>query len=225
MIWLVLALCLATLLGVVVALCLWPITLRVSVRGRGDADGMWSAAGGVEFGPASFTGVRARGVPGRVNVHLLGWQIASKSTAKDTSEEAKRKAELKRAKKRRARKRKAEARPKRSLEERIASLTAWAPAKKDVTLIRRVLRWTRYDYVAGRFEYSLDDVVLAGRIYAALTVVGALSPPGVRLSHACDWMGAERLDGELSGQWKVWPVPLLMAGVLWWMSAPRRGRI
>lgn len=203
MTWLVLAL----LLAISLLIAIVPVTMRVSVRGRGDGEGRWSAAAGVEFGPASVTGVRARGVPARLSVHFWGRQLISRAPGQ------------KRKPTRKSERKSKPTRDARPLSERLA---AWTPRSTDLALVKHVLRWTRYDHVLGRFEYALDDVVLAGRIYAALTVAGALTPPGVRLSHACDWMGPERLDGELSGQWKVWPVPLLVTGLWWWVTRSMR---
>lgn len=203
MIWFVLA----SVLVVAAMIAIVPVTIRVSVRGRGDGEGMWSAAGGLQVGPASVSGVRARGVPARVSLHLLGHRVFSKATS-DSKTSLKVRAKRKRAKERRA----AKARP---ISERIAT---WTPRSADLTLVTRCLRWIRYDHIRGRLEYALDDVVLAGRIYAALTVAAAWTPPGVRVSYYCDWMGLERLDAELSGQCKVWPLPLLATGVWWWMT-------
>jgi hypothetical protein len=197
MIWLVLA----SVLVVAAMIAIVPVTVRVSVRGRGDGEGMWSAAGGLQVGPASVSGVRARGVPARVSLHLLGHRVFSKATgASKTSLKVK------------AKRKRAKARP---ILERVGT---WTPRSADLTLLMRSLRWIRYDHIRGRLEYALDDVVLAGRIYAALTVAAAWTPPGVRVSYYCDWMGVERLDAELSGQCKVWPLPLLVTGAWWWMT-------
>ncbi len=203
MIWLALA-----IVFVVAALvAIIPVTIRISLRGRGDSEGMWSAAGGLQVGPASVTGVRARGVPARMSLHLLGWQVFSKAVERSKAS-SKAKSKRKRAKKRRA----AKARP---FSEQLAT---WTPRSADLTFLTRCLRWVHYDHIRGRLEYALDDVVLAGRIYAALTVAGAWTPPGVRFSYYCDWMGLERVDADLSGQCKVWPLPILATGAWWWIT-------
>lgn len=189
-----------------------PVRLRVSMMGRGDPEGRWSAAGGLQFGMAAFTGVAATGVTPQLQLRLLGRSIYTKEFREvgpgGLGSRARRwwQSEAK------------EPRPEGAkMGAREAANIAWE-------LWVRVLRWTRCGEVRAELLYALDDVVSAGKIYGACSVAQAFTPRGVHFCYKCDWMGPERFEGELNGHVKIWLLPALATAAWWGIKQKMGGR-
>lgn len=189
---------------VVIALLVYPYRLAVNGELRGEPDGSWAGAGGLELGAIAVTGAAARGVPPFFQIHVLGLRVHSGPLTSKLPEV----------------RRPEPAKPR-------APSTFWArffdPYDLTITLLRSVERLKPVTLDVG-LRYSFRNVVLTGRVSGALHALSALLPSGVRLSQEPGWDALDRFAISLSGAARVSPALFLYDGVCYIIRMLRKGR-
>jgi len=185
--------------AVVVALLSYPYRLVLNGELRGEPDGSWAGAGGLELGPVGVTGAAARGVSPFFQIHVFGLRVHSGPLSVRRSDAPK----PRRAGKRAAR--------------------GFDPYELGVTALRSVERLRPVTLDVG-LRYSFRNVVLTGRVSGALHALSALLPPGVRLSQEPRWDALDRFAISLSGAARVSPVLFLYDGLCYIMAMSRKER-
>lgn len=190
---------LASVALVVGALLAYPYRLAMNGELRGEADGSWAGAGGLELGPLAITGAGARGVTPFFQVHVFGFRVHSGPIASRGSAAPKSRRPAKF--------------PPRGLD----------PYELGVTALRAVERLKPVT-LAIALRYSFRNVVLTGRVSGALHALSALLPSGVRLSQEPGWDSVDRFAISLSGAARVSPVLFLYDGVCYIIRMSRKER-
>lgn len=196
------ALALLVLAGVtvvVVALLAYPYRLALNGELRGEPDGSWAGAGGLEIGPVGVTGAVARGVSPFFQVHVFGLRVHSGALSARRSEAPK------------------PSRPARR------SARPFDPYELGVTALRSVERLRPVTLDLG-LRYSFRNVVLTGRVSGALHVLSSLLPAGVRLSQEPRWDALDRFAVSLSGAARVSPALFLYDGLCYMIRMSRKER-
>ncbi len=196
------ALALLVLAGVttaVIALLLYPYRLAVNGELRGEQDGSWAGAGGLELGPIAVTGAAARGVAPFFQIHVFGLRVRSGPVASNRAKGPK---------------------PRRAA---ATSSSFFDPYELTVTVLRSVERLKPVTLDVG-LRYSFRNVVLTGRVSGALHALSALLPSGVRLSQEPGWDAVDRFAISLSGAARVSPALFLYDGVCYIIRMKRKER-
>ena len=200
---------LALLVGILLLLVLVPLTLRVSVQGRGDPTGSWALAGGGQLGPLAISGVAARGVTATVQVHVFGrrlWQrrlrelAASKQKASDDEEGALARAE----------------REVDELRGRYARLERFFDPVDLLAYGVGELRRVRFEQLDVELGYSFQDVALTGKVMAAIYVLNGALPPRVVIRQNVSWESVDQAELQAAGAIKLWP-GLLVLDTFWYV--------
>jgi len=197
---------LAVLLGSVAALAAIALFARVrialDVQGRGEPSGHWLAAFGVELGPWAVTGVAARGVPSKLELHALGQRFDLThlvAPEPDGSGRATRSA------------------PART----EGSLFGDPVALLGLALDERC----RFQIEQLRVEigFGFRDIALTGKLLGALYMVSGVLPARMILEPRPRWDGAESFELGARGTVAVWP-GLALTELLWYMLRRRARR-
>jgi hypothetical protein len=181
---------------VVIALLLYPYRLAANGELRGEPDGSWAGAGGLELGPVAVTGAAARGVPPFFQIHVFGLRVRSGPITSSAGEAPK----VRRA-------------PSRYID----------PYDLTVTVLRSVERLKPVTLDVG-LRYSFRNVVLTGRVSGALHALSALLPSGVRLSQEPGWDAVDRFAISFIGAARVSPALFLYDGVCYILRMWRKER-
>jgi hypothetical protein len=189
---------------VVIVLLVYPYRLAVNGELRGEPDGSWAGAGGLELGPIGVTGAAARGVPPFFQIHLFGLRVRS-GPLKSKQPDARR--------------------PDVSKPRRAPAFSArfFDPYDLTITSLRAVERLKSVTLDVG-VRFSFRNVVLTGRVSGALHALSALLPSGVRLSQEPGWDAVDRFAISLSGAARVSPVLFLYDGVCYIIRMLRKDR-
>jgi hypothetical protein len=178
------------------AVCLNPLRVRVSIRGRGESEGTWALAGAVQVGPVSLSGAAARGVPATVQIQAGAWRLwQRKLRALLRGQPRAKPGQVARAT---------------DALERLArgyrAVERWFdPVDAAVFLVgeRRRIRVRRLEI---DLDFSFDDIMLTGRLLAAIYVLQSVLPPQVVIRQRHSWQSVDRMEGGLQGEVEVWPV-------------------
>lgn len=191
---------------VVVALLAYPYRLAANGELRGEQDGSWAGAGGLELGPVAITSAAARGVPPFSQVHVFGLRVHTGPLARSSEP------------------RKSEPpKPRRPPGFLGRFRRYWDPYDLTVTLLRSLDRLKPLT-LDVRLRYSFRNVVLTGRVSGALHVLSALLPSGVRLAQEPGWEAVDRFAISLSGSARVSPALFLYDGVCYMIRMSRKER-
>ncbi|MEZ4223650.1 MAG: hypothetical protein R3B13_22060 [Polyangiaceae bacterium] len=203
MIWLIVAL---LLLDVCLALITLRLDLSFSAQARGEAEA-WAAAGGLQLGPFTASAVAARGVPPRAELLAFGRRVGSlpRAQAKEEEETEPEDSTIDRAKRSLARGRRAA-----DILERRFGL---GEVLEFMLSERRRLAFRRCDL---DLAYSFRDVILTGKLLAALNVLSGVVPPPIRIRQQPSWAWEDKLDASLAGTISIWPGRLLVDS-LWFV--------
>ena len=189
---------------VVVALFAYPYRFASNGELRGEPDGSWAGAGGLELGPFAVTGAAARGVPPFFQVHVFGLRVHSGPIAS----------------------KRPDVRPPDAPKRRRSSSffkRYWDPYDLTVTLLRTIERLKPVTLDVG-LRYSFRNVVLTGRVSGALHALSALLPRGVRLSQEPRWDAVDRFAISLSSAARVSPLLFLYDGVCYIIRMSQKER-
>jgi hypothetical protein len=191
---------LASVSLVLVSLLTYPYRLGLNGELRGEPDGSWAGAGGLELGPVALTGAGARGVAPFVQIHAFGLRVLSRRMNEPSAPE-----------------------PKKEPRSSGFLRRGMDPYDLGVTLLRSVERLKPMKLDVG-LRYSFRNVVLTGRVSGALHALSALLPEGVRLSQQPSWDAVDRFAVSLSGSARVSPVLFIYDGVCYIIRMQRRER-
>ena len=178
------------------ALLFVPVRLNLSAQARGDPSGAWALAGAGKLGPLVTSAVAAHGVPGRVELSLLGraiWRFPRAArrdeprSLRERTEKAAQRAE----------------RRYRRLERFFDPLELFLFVLRE----RRRLRVERCELEA---DYSFADVATTGKLMAALYALDGMLPPPFVLRQRVSWESVDRAKLAFSGRIKLWPGLLLV---------------
>jgi hypothetical protein len=184
---------------VLVSLIAYPYRLALNGELRGEPDGSWAGAGGLELGPVALTAAGARGVSPFIQIHAFGLRVLSRRMNEPSPLE-----------------------PKKPRSSALAG-RGMDPYELGVTLLRSLERLKPMTLSVG-LRYSFRNVVLTGRVSGALHALSALLPSGVRLSQEPGWDAVDRFGVSLSGAARVSPVLFLYDGVCYIIRMQRRER-
>ncbi len=190
---------LAIVVAALAALTFIPIRLAISLRGRADPSGAWALASGAEIGPFAVSAVGARGVEARAALHVFGKKFWQK--------------ELRELGRRRESEEDVGERSERFLAEqraRYAKLERWFDPLDLVIFVLRERRRVRIDRLELDVHYSFRDVVLTGKLTAALFALSGALPAPVLIRPMPSWESLDEADLALAGAIRVWPVLLLV---------------
>ena len=198
-----------------------PWRVRVSLQGRGEPEGVWALGGGIQLGPVALSGAAARGAEAAVQLHLLGRRLWGRSlralvrraaTGTEAEDEPERDTPL----------RDRIERGWRRLRDRARRFEAWFDPWPAAWFLLGELRRVRPRRLYVDVDYSFEDVVLTGRVLAAIYLLRGVLPPEVVIHQHHSWNSEDRVHGAIEGEILIWPV-LAAIEVLWY--AVRRIKI
>jgi hypothetical protein len=184
---------------VLVSLLAYPYRVALNGELRGEPDGSWAGAGGVEFGPVALTMAGARGVPAFIQIHAFGLRLLSRRMSESSARE-----------------------PKKPRSSTFLGL-GMDPYELGVTLLRSLERLRPVLLDLG-LRYSFRNVVLTGQVSGALHALSALLPAGVRLSQQPGWEAVDRFAVSLLGSARASPLLFLYDGVCYMIRMHRKER-
>jgi hypothetical protein len=178
------------------ALCLNPLCARVSIRGRGGAEGTWALAGGLQLGPVSLSGAAARGVPTSLQIQAGPWRPWQRTLRA-----------LLRGKQQPEPGQVAEATDVfRNLARGYRAVERWFDPIDVVVFLVGERRRIRVRRLELDLDFSFDDILLTGRLLAAIYVLKSVLPPQFVIRHRHCWQSVDRLEGGLQAEVEIWPV-------------------
>ena len=185
------------LLGVsLLVLLVLPVRLNLSAQARGDPSGAWALAGAGQLGPLVTSAIAAHGVPGRIELRLLGRAIWRFPRVEDGKEPPSLRKRSEQAKKR--------------AEGRYRRLERFFDPLELLMFLLRERRRLRVERCELEADYSFADIATTGKLMAALYALdGALPPPFV-LRQRVSWESVDRVKLGFSGRIKLWPGLLLV---------------
>ena len=171
---------LVSVLALAVTLAIvWPVRVQASIEGRADPTGFYALASGVSIGPFAVAAVVARGVPGRVQVHILSRLVGTWTFAELWSRGTRLSKRLRKPPKKKG--------PPVPVAERVAQVErGWARINRfldPIAFARFVFAERKrfaLDYLDVALRFGGDDVALTGRIVAAIMVLDGMF--GARVS-------------------------------------------
>jgi len=201
MLWL--AVC-AVSLAIVGLLAYWlPVSLHSNLQARAEPAGSWALALGIGIGPLAFSAILARGVEPFLTCHVFGKQLAR----------------LPLSRWRRGRPKKLDPG---GLEPSAKGLNfsaferSMARFFRDLDPIDALLSWWEKARVFEvrlleiDVEYSFGDVALTGQILAALYMLIGVLPERFVINQTPSWASEDRLALTADGQFRIWPVRLVV---------------
>ena len=198
-----------------------PWRVRVSLQGRGEPEGVWAVGGGLQMGPLALSGAAARGVEAAMQLHVWGrrlWgrpvrALLRRVAGGDRAESAPDEGGAIRDRIERGWQR---------MRDGAQRFEAWFDPLPAARFLLGEVRRIRPNRLCVDVDYSFEDVVLTGRILAAIYLLRAVLPPQVVIHARHSWESEDRLHGEVEGEILIWPV-LAAIDVLWY--AVRRIKI
>lgn len=177
------------------ALLYWRLTIEVSAEARGEPGGVWALAGGLQVGPVAASGVAAAGLAPRGQVHVFGRKIADRELTRGSepreeptqpaSERVKRWRQL--------------------AERGWGRLNAHVDPGELLVFLLQERRRIVVRQLDVDLAYSFRDILLTGKLLAALSVLSGMLPPPVRLRHGASWDWVDRGRASVQGSIVVWP--------------------
>jgi len=200
-VWIVVA---AVVLGLLVVLVLLPVRVRLNLQGKGDPSGAWVLAGGTQIGPAALSGVAARGIEPRFQLHVFKrklWERTLSELLEREAEEEEREPAKEALEK--------VTRRYRALERRLDPVEL-------LYFVGRERRRIRIERLEIDLEYSFVDIALTGKILAAIYALSPLLPPPIVVRQTPAWEFVDRVRFSAAGSVKVWP-GLLVVDAAWFL--------
>jgi hypothetical protein len=191
---------LAVFVTLVLALLLVPLRLTLSARGRGDPSGAWALAGAAQLGPLIGTAVAARGVPGLVELRLLGRIMYRRELGEAVFGRAE------------------GPQPRPALK---SAETAYGKVDSFASFVMRERRFLRFEILEVDVDYSFVDVALTGQLMAALYAVGGALPSKIVLRQHVSWESTDRMSLAVSSRIKLWLGLLLVDSALFVIRSNR----
>ena len=185
-----------------------PVRVSLSAQGRADPSGAWAIAGGAELFFFAVTGVAARGITPRFQVHVLGRKVLARELGRgDTKDE-------------------------RTIEERLrAAKSRWdafARVVDPLDVIEQLVvsrKRIRFEDVDIDTRYGDPDVALVGTITGFLHVLDAVLAPRVRIRPEPVWTGESLVTLALKGDVRVRPGLLAIDTVVFLGKHARLSRL
>jgi hypothetical protein len=192
----------ALVIDVVMALLYASFRVRLTVQGRGEPDGFWALAGGAELGPLALSGLGARGIEAKAQVHLFGKKLAT-------------------------RQRRRRARQPAAISESVSETLDGARARYDQisrwfdpldlgSFLIRERRRLAFEQMRLELDYSFVDIATTGQLLGAIYAVSALLPASVVVLQNPSWESVDRAAISGSGAIRVFPV-LLLVDAAWFL--------
>lgn len=198
------ALTLAVLALLFVGLSFWAVGVQASLQGRGDPDGNWMLGGGASAGPIlrrsprltlTVSAAAARGVPGRVQLHIWGrrvWQRSFDDLLKPSEKKDEEEPE-----------------EESSLIDRYERFERWLDPVDLAAFLLSERRRIHIDTLRVDAKYSFADVATTGKVLGALSVLGGVLPPPVIIHQQPSWDARD--DASLGILVELWFRPGLLA--------------
>jgi hypothetical protein len=214
-VWVLVAVVVAVAL-VVVAL-LVPVRVRLNLQGKGEPNGTWVLAGGTKVGPAALSGVAARGIEPRFQLHVLSRKLWERTLSQLLEKKAEAGQER--------------ATGKETLDEltrRYRAVERRFDPVELVLFVGRERRRIRIERLEVDVEYSFVDIALTGKVLAAIYALSPLLPPPIVVRQTPAWEFVDRARFSAAGSIKVWP-GLLVVDSAWFfirnVRVRRRGSV
>ncbi len=204
MLWLALALA-------ALALCAWAWLaswrVELNLTGRGEPSGAWVLGGGARLGVITLSGARAREVPLRVHVHVFGRRVWRWSALERTSEPPSEPPSP------------PEERPKEQRsksKERLLKFARELEPEAALSFLFEQQERVRVDVLDITLDYSFEDVLLTGRLMAAVYSLAWMLPRPMRVRQMARWELVDRGAVTLDLKARVWPGKIALA-TLWFL--------
>ncbi|MBX3181748.1 MAG: hypothetical protein KIT72_12210 [Polyangiaceae bacterium] len=198
MLWLALALA-------ALALCAWAWLaswrVELNLTGRGEPSGAWVLGGGARVGVVTLSAAMARGVPLMIHVHLFGkrvWRWRASEHAAEAPEPAEEPREKQRSKSK----------------DRLLKVARELEPEAVLSFLFEQRERVRVDVLDITLDYSFEDVLLTGRLMAAVYALAWMLPTPVRIRQTVRWELVDRGAATLDLKSRVWPGKIALA-TLW----------
>lgn len=206
---------LVSVLALAVTLAIvWPVRVQASIEGRADPTGFYALASGVSIGPFAVAAVIARGVPGRVQVHILSRLVGTWTFAELWAAGTRLSKRLRKPAKKKS--------PPVPIAERVAQVErGWARIQRfldPIAFARFVFAERKriaLDYLDVALRFGGDDVALTGRIVAAIMVLDGMFGARVSLRPEPIWIGDMALGVAARGRVRLYPGRFVFATLLY----------
>jgi hypothetical protein len=150
----------------------------------------------------SMSGAAAHGVPPSAQLHLGRWRPWRRRAERSLrAPETDRLAQAKRSAGR--------------LRRAYATFERWFDPIDTVWFLLGERRRVRARRLEVDVDFSFDDIVLTGRLLAAIYVLQGVLPSQIVLRHRHRWESVDSLAGAVEGEVEVWPL-LAAIDVLWY---------
>ena len=190
--WWIGLLCVALL---VLALLLLPLDVAASLQARGEPNGAYAAAGGVQLGPIAATFVLTQSMP--LLMELRIWGRVVKRSEQPV----------------------APAEPKPHPERRHAEREPTIAALDWIWFLLGERHRIRLRWADVQLEYSFRNVALTGQLTGALSALSSFLPRRVRLVQSPSWELVDRAALALDGRIRLWPGLLFLDCLRFWVRS------
>jgi len=208
--------CAVVVIDLCLAAFLTPLRVILDLQARGEPQGMWAAAGGLQIGPLAASGAAARGVPATLQVHAFGrcWLTKQAGAQLDERPEGD-PGGIERARQALER-----------VGERYRRFERWFDPLDLLLFLLQERRRIRPQQLEVDLEYAFEDPMLTGRLLAAICVLQSVLPDSIVVRSTPSWELVDRAQLGIRGEIRVWPV-LAATDAIWYATTnvrvwPRR---
>ena len=199
--------CAVVVLDLCLAVSLRPLRVVLDLQGRGEPQGVWAAAGGLQVGPLAASGVAARGTPAVLQVHVFGrcWLTKRARAPRDDGREKEPEPSgIEQAKQALQR-----------VGDGYRRCERWFDPLDLLLFLVRERRRIRPRRLEMDLEYAFEDPMLTGQLLAAVSLLGSVLPDSIVLRSKHSWELVDRMQLGIRGEIRVWPV-LAALDAIWY---------